>query len=315
MWERDATRLLVVEATQSDGLLERLQDIHRLAERSLQVHGAILFRGFSRSSVDAFHDFAASFGHRLLPYEFGSTPRSRIGAGVYSSTEYPADQSIPQHNEQSYTCAWPMKIWFYCETPPSERGATPISDSRALYRRIDPAIRRRFAKAGLMYVRNYGNGLDLAWQQVFRTTDRAAVEAFCRSRRIAWEWLDNERLRTWQICQSEASHPVTGAPVWFNQAHLFHVSSLAAETRDALLATVDESDLPRHVYYGDGTPIEDAILDEIRSHYDALTLSCRWQKGDVLMLDNMLTAHGRAPFRGARRILVAMAEPWPPPSG
>ena len=34
------------------------------------------------------------------------------------------------------------------------------------------------------------------------------------------------------------------------------------------------------------------------------------QRGDVLVLDHMLTAHGRRPFTGARRVLVAMGNSY-----
>lgn len=250
----------------------------------------------------------ASFGDPLLSYEFGSTPRSKVEQGVYTSTEYPAHQWIPLHNEQAYTRQWPMRIWFYCQTAASEGGETPIADSREVYRRLDPAIRQRFINKELMYVRNYGNGLDVPWQQVFNTEDPTEVERYCRSQDIAWSWKEDGELRTHQVCQAIATHPRTGDTVWFNQAHLFHVSALEADVRDALLAVVDEEDLPRHVYYGDGSPIEDDILDEIRAVYDSVTVSFPWQQGDVLMLDNMLTAHGRAPFKGPRRVVVAMAQ-------
>jgi alpha-ketoglutarate-dependent taurine dioxygenase len=310
-WQRNGTRLLVATAARSGTILDHLDEVHHLVQQCLYDQGAILFRGFAKGQIADLRDFAASFGHELLAYEFGSTPRTRIATGVYSSTEYPSHQWIPQHNEQAYTLKWPMKIWFYCDVAAPEGGETPITNSRELYRRIDPAIRRRFAEKKLLYVRNYGNGLDLPWEQVFQTSERAAVEAFCRTQQIAWEWLADEGLRTRQICQSEAQHPVTGAMVWFNQAHLFHLSSLEPEVRASLLAVVDEVDLPRNVYYGDGTPIEDSILDDIRGLYGELMLSFRWQEGDILLLDNMLTAHGRAPFKGPRRIVVAMAESWP----
>jgi len=274
----------------------------------LERAGGILFRGFQVPDVAAFKDFAASFGDPLLNYEFGSTPRSKVEQGVYTSTEYPAHQSIPLHNEQAYTRQWPMRIWFYCHTAAPEGGETPIADSREVYRRLDPALRERFMSRGLMYVRNYGNGLDVPWQQVFNTEDPAAVEAYCRSQGIAWEWKDDGELRTRQLCQAAATHPRTGEAVWFNQAHLFHVSALEAQVREALLAIVEEEDLPRHVFYGDGAPIEDAVLDEIRAVYDSVTVRFPWQQGDVLMLDNMLAAHGRAPFKGARRVVVAMAQ-------
>jgi alpha-ketoglutarate-dependent taurine dioxygenase len=282
--------------------------IRSFAAEHLERAGGILFRGFAVPDVSAFKDFAASFGDPLLSYEFGSTPRSKVEQGVYTSTEYPAHQSIPLHNEQAYTRQWPMRIWFYCHTAAPAGGETPIADSREVYRRIDPAIRARFVEKGLMYVRNYGNGLDVPWQQVFNTDDPVAVEAFCREQDVVCEWKDEGELRTRQVCQAVAAHPRTGEAVWFNQAHLFHVSALEEAVREALLEVVDEADLPRHVYYGDGSPIEEAILDEIRAAYDSVTIRFPWQQGDVLMLDNMLAAHGRAPFKGPRRVVVAMAQ-------
>jgi hypothetical protein len=63
-----------------------------------------------------------------------------------------------------------------------------------------------------------------------------------------------------------------------------------------------------NTYYGDGSPIEPKVLDQLRAAYNAETVSFPWQKGDLLMLDNMLVAHGRSPFVGPRQILVGMAE-------
>ena len=110
-------------------------------------------------------------------------------------------------------------------------------------------------------------------------------------------------MRTRQVCQAVATHPHTGEAVWFNQAHLFHVSSLEAEIRESLLAS-DEP--PRNAYYGDGSPIEDVVLDEVRAAYAKEAVVFPWQRGDILVVDNMLTAHGRRPYRGARKIVVAM---------
>jgi alpha-ketoglutarate-dependent taurine dioxygenase len=303
----DAKLPRVISAREA-GAAPDAQAIKRSMERELTGAGALLLRGFALASVSAFERLVATVTPGLLPYEFGSTPRSQIDGRVYSSTEYPAHQWIPQHNEQSYTREWPLKVWFHCVTAASEGGATPISDSRSVYRRLSPALRARFEREGVMYVRNYGNGLDLSWQEVFRTESKQELEAFCRRAQISCEWKDGGELRTRQVCQASARHPRTEERVWFNQAHLFHVSNLEPSIQEGLLSFLREDELPRNAFYGDGSGIEADALAEIRAAYDAETISFGWQSGDVLLVDNMLVAHGRAPFTGARKVVVAMAE-------
>jgi len=197
-------------------------------------------------------------------------------------------------------------LGFFCVQPAVQGGETPLADSRKVFTRIDPAVRERFSERQVSYVRNYGEGLDLSWENVFQTDDRAEVEAFCRQNGIEFEWKSAERLRTVQCCQSVARHPQTGEFVWFNQAHLFHVSSLEAEVRDLLLTSSEEP--PRNAYFGDGSAISDADLESVRAVYEAETIAFLWQKGDVLIVDNMLVAHGRRPFSGPRKIVVGMGQ-------
>jgi alpha-ketoglutarate-dependent taurine dioxygenase len=293
-------------AGRGETLLGALPRLREAIDAQLPVVGGVLLRGFDVPSVDAFRAFAAGFGHPLLSYEFGSTPRSAVGGGIYTSTEYPAHQHIPLHNEQAYTREWPMKIWFHCAVAAAEGGETPIADSRAVLRRMPEAIRRRFER-GIIYVRNYGE-FDVPWQQVFNTEDRAEVEAFCGRAGIRCEWNDDRGLRTWQLCQGIELHPRSGEAVWFNQAHLFHVSNLQPEVRESLEDLLGEENLPRNVYDADGKPIPDSVFDEIRGVLAEQTVSFPWQAGDVLMLDNMLAAHARTPFKGPRKVVVAMAE-------
>lgn len=307
---RDGLTLpLCVEPVRSgDSLQDCIKDIQALVTQSLLEHGGLLFRGFQVGGVEQFKAFTQCFESPLLSYEYGSTPRSQVNSGVYSSTEYPAHQHIPLHAEQAYTTDWPMKIWFYSVQCAETGGETPIADNRAIYRQIDASVRTRFEQKKLMYVRNFGNGLDVDWQDVFNTDNPAEVEAFCRRQGIECEWKPDGELRTRQICQATARHPITGDDVWFNQAHLFHVSNLDAEIRETLLSIVDEEDLPRNVYYGDGSAIELSALQHIRDVLQQQAIIFPWQPDDVMMLDNMLSAHARQPFTGSRKVVVAMAE-------
>src|ERR1044072_5466946 len=140
----------------------------------------------------------------------------------------------------SYTRNWTMVLVFLCVEAAPEGGETPIADSRRVFNQIDPAVRERFARKQVMYVRNYGEALDLSWQNVFQTEDREEVEDYCRSAKIEFEWKGNNELRTKQVCQAIATHPDTGEQVWFNQAHLFHVSNLGEQMRESLFASADE---------------------------------------------------------------------------
>ncbi|MBS0181970.1 MAG: TauD/TfdA family dioxygenase [Nitrospira sp.] len=299
---------LVVSPTDKHSLAEYRDAIKQMVSTHLSTVGGLLFRGFPIESATDFETLVKMLSPALASYEFGSTPRSQVHNQIYTSTEYPPHQHIPLHNEQAYTTEWPMKIWFYCAQVSPEGGYTPIADSREVYRHIPIRIRERFLAEGVMYVRNYGNGLDVPWNKVFNTMDRRVVEQYCRSTGIEYEWKADGELRTRQVCQAVSVHPRTRETVWFNQAHLFHVSNLEPAVREALLSFVNEEDLPRQAFYGDGTPIESTVLDEIRDVYQCHAVQFPWQRGDVLMLDNMLVAHGRTPFRGPREILVAMAE-------
>jgi len=302
--------VLMTPAREGEGLLAAGQRLRRHIDEALLVTGGVLLRGFAVPGIDAFREFAAAFGHPLLKYEFASTPRSEVassGAGIYTSTEYPAHQSIPLHNEQAYTREWPMKIWFHCVTAAPAGGETPIADSRAVYRHMPQRIRDLFAP-GVLYVRNFGE-MDVPWQQVFNTTSHTEVEAFCARSGIGWEWKEDDGLRTRQLCQAIETHPVTGETVWFNQAHLFHISAREAEEREVLEDLYGIENLPRNTYFADGSTIGDDIFAEVRAVLDAQTVTFPWQAGDVLMLDNMLAAHARSPFKGPRKVVVAMAEP------
>ncbi len=296
-----------MEAQPGQALQDLGDDARAAIRNALRNVGGVLLRGYRVASPLAFRAFAASFGKPLASYEFGSTPRHQVYAGIYTSTEYPAHQHIPLHNEQSYTRSWPERIWFHCVKPSETGGETPIADSRRIHDALPAGLRETFATRELLYVRNYSSALDLPWQRVFNTDDRTEVERYCEAQGIEWEWKANGELRTRQRCQAVLQHPETGAWVWFNQAHLFHVSALEPTTRASLLAAVGEDELPRNVYFGDGSRIGDEMLDVVRRAYRDATVAFPWQAGDVLMLDNLLVAHGRHPYTGDRKVIVAMA--------
>ncbi|MEA2693981.1 MAG: hypothetical protein QOJ16_3368, partial [Acidobacteriota bacterium] len=280
-----------------------------LLEGKLRQHGGLLFRGFDLQGPEDLEKLIQAVSGESLEYRERSSPRTAVQGNIYTSTDYPANQPIFLHNENSYQQEWPRKIFFFCQQPPAEGGETPIADCRRVLAGIAPEIRDRFASRKWMYVRNFGDGFGLSWETVFQSTDREQVERHCREKGIEAEWKAGDRLRTRAVRSALVRHPHTGETLWFNHATFFHVSTLEPSLQEALLAELGEGELPANTYYGDGAPIEPEVMEHLREAYRNATVSFPWQKGDLLLLDNMLVAHGRAPYSGTRKILVGMAEP------
>lgn len=303
---------LVVEPLMSGDLdlTEWVRNNLELVERKLLEHGAILFRGFGMSNVKDFEAFARVIAPELANYVEGSSPRIMLGDKVYTSTEYPPEYFVSLHNELSYAHRWPGKLLFFCAVEPREGGETPIADSRKVLQRLSPQLLERFTAKGVKYLRNLHGGLGagLSWQTVFETSDRARVEEYCREGGIEIAWKDDGGLWTSQVRQAVTTHPRTGEQVWFNQVDQWHPSNLGEEVARALIATTREEDLPISAYHGDGSPLAAEDLDEIRQAYRDVMVTFPWRQKDVLVVDNMLVAHGRMPFTPPRRVMVAMGD-------
>ncbi|UZW58371.1 non-ribosomal peptide synthetase [Lysobacter enzymogenes] len=276
-------------------------------DERLATHGAILFRGFRLPEVSEFERFVKVTSGEPLTYSERSSPRSQVRGAIYTSTDHPPEYPIFLHNEQSYNVTFPARIFFHCLVASQTGGQTPIADTRRVLGRISAQTRDRFERSGYMYVRNFGDGLGLSWQNAFQTASPTAVEAYCRANDIGYEWKGDGRLKTWQVRRVTARHAQTGETVWFNHATFFHVSTLDAQLQERLRDEFGEDALPNQTYYGDGTPIPAEVMQELREAYLAEKTSFPWQPGDVLMLDNMLCAHGREPYTGARKVVVGMA--------
>jgi len=281
-------------------------------EASLISRGAILFRDFKPLSVEEFEAFINATSDEWAEYREAATPRTHVSGNIYTSTDYPAGQTIFLHNENSHCDSWPMKLYFLCLVPAERGGETPLADCRKVYESIPLAVRENFRRKKIMYVRNYGDGLGLSWQVAFKTERKDEVDQYCGRAGIETAWTSGG-LRTSYVREAVATHPRTGEVVWFNHGTFFHSSTLEPSLRETLLAEVGEENLPYSTYYGDGSTIEPSVLDKLREIYRQETISFPWRKGDLLMVDNMLVAHGRAPYSGTRRIVVGMAEPFSGP--
>jgi alpha-ketoglutarate-dependent taurine dioxygenase len=274
----------------------------------LSRYGALLFRGFQIYSESTFTRLVTSFEIKRQEYMEGATPRTRIGDAVYTSTEFPASETIALHNELTYVRNWPTRIVFCCLQPAESGGETPIADERKVLKRLDPGIVECFRAKGWMLTRNFNDGIGLSWKSAYHTEDREVVQQYFRDNDISYEWQSHDRLRTSQVRQAISKHPITAEEAWFNHIAFWHMSSLPPDVRSVLVAEFGEHGLPFNTYYGDGSAIDDKTISEIRDACAAEIVAFPWERGDVLLLDNMLIAHGRYPYQGARRVIVAMGD-------
>lgn len=268
-------------------------------------HGGILFRDFGLKTPQDFEAFAEAIEPELYG-SYGDLPKKEGGKKTYRSTPYPEKQMILYHNESSHLDRWPRKQWFFCELPSPVGGATPIVDCREMLRRLPRDLVSEFERKDLLYVRTFTPGLDVSWQDFYKTDDRGGVERRLAAAGIAWHWLDSDTLQTRTPCPAVITHPWTGERVFFNQIQLHHIACLEAQVREDLLETAGLDRLPRHVTYGDGSPISDEVIATIGRVYEECAVRFQWRQGDVVMLDNMLAAHARDPYEGPRKIVVAM---------
>jgi hypothetical protein len=278
-------------------------------QQKLLKHGALLLRGLPVLTATEFAQFVRSFsGRELLDYAGGASPRIKLCGGVYTSTEYSETVRLSLHNELSYTYRWPRQLFFCCVVPAKEGGETPIADSRAILKGIDAEVLRLFKRKKIRYVRNLTGqaGDGFSWQDAFETFDKGKVENYCREGGVEFEWKEDGGLWLSETRPATAKHRVTGEEVWFNQAEGFHPSALDAETYRALISLMKEEEFRLNAYFGDGSPIDLSALEHIREIVKREMVLVEWQAGDILILDNMLTAHGRMPFKGARKVLLAM---------
>ena len=289
-------------------LVDRLEQDASKIRDSLPTKKAILYRGFSIKTEKDFQATVRALGDEPFNYIEKSSLRKEVRQGIYTSTEHPEDQEIKLHCEHSYSYQWPLRLIFSCLTPAAEGGATTLSDAQKVRTLLPRIVQDRFLHQGVIYVRNFGNKLGLDWQYVFGTDSKREVENYCREHQIRYEWWGNRNLKTYSKRPAFRSHPITGELLWFNHAYFFNPRSLDQNLYANLMKYCREDTLPFNTFYGDGQQIEKDVLAEISKALNFSKISHYWQKGDFLILDNMLVAHGRMPFRGERKVLLAMTQ-------
>lgn len=297
--------ILRVEAT---GDAARWAAEHRNALRALVAeHGALLVRGLGLRDAAETEAVFRQLGSLMTERE-AFAPRRQYSEGVYSASKWPPSQHMCMHHELSYIAEPPGLMLFACLVAPTSGGETPVADSPNVLNGLPANLVERFERVGWLLIRNYNEEIGASVAEAFGTDDRRAVESYFRANAIQFEWQPNGGLRTWQRCSAVVRHPHTGQRCWFNQIAFLNEWTMDPEVREYLVDTYGEDGLPFNTRFGNGDPIGPDSVQLMDEVYEKNTARERWLAGDLMLVDNVRTAHARESFEGPREVLVAMAD-------
>ncbi|WP_018277039.1 TauD/TfdA family dioxygenase [Teredinibacter turnerae] len=304
---------LIIKQTNNGKAVDLVAWVKRnrgFVDSSILDYGALIFRGFDVETVAAFEAVAtACTSENWVDYIEATSPRSQVQSKTSTSTDYDSKYKIFPHNEKSYSADWPRYVFFYCKNPPTAQGSTPLVDCRRVYMAIPEAIRSRFKRDKLMYVRQFSNYMGIPWQKAFNVESKEEMEAYCQANFIdKIEWKDDGTPKITYTRNAAIKHPVTGDPCWFNHGVFFNVHAMEPALKEIFLSAFEEDELPYNTYYGTGTKIEKETVASLSKIYYDNAVSIPYEKNDIIFMDNILIAHGREPFEGDRKIYVTMTE-------
>lgn len=285
---------------------------HREAvDEAVAEHGALLLRGLDLPDTASAEAAVRAVTDELMDEYEPFAARATYRPGLYSSTEWPPEEPMCMHHELSYARQVPSRVVFACLTAPAEGGAVALADGAAVLCGLPADLVERFERHGWELRRTHNGPVGVDWQSAFGTTDPAEVERYCARNGIDWVWAVDGTLRTSRVRPAVLRHPGTGERVWFNQIAFLNEWTMDPAVREYLVFEFGPEGLPFTTRCGDGSPLDRATVDLINDVYDAHTVREPWQAGDLLVVDNLRMAHSRDPYRGERRIAVALADPAP----
>jgi hypothetical protein len=268
--------------------------------------GVVMFRGFPLITDRDFDRFVAAFGLPNFKYEDCLSNAVRVVKTdrVFTANEAPPDVRIFLHHEMAQTPVYPSKLFFFCEKPADEGGATPMCRSDILFDRITqecPQFAQDCRTKGLRYshvmpaANDSASGMGRSWQSTLRSETPQQAEARLQSLGYTWKWLHDGCLRVTTPVLPAVRQLASGRTAFFNQLiAAFH------GWKDA------RNDPANAITFGDGTRLDTAVMQQVIEMAEALTFDTPWQAGDVALVDNYVAMHGRRPFKGTRKVLASL---------
>ena len=281
---------------------------HRGVRALAAEHGSVLIRGLGLDDATGFEAVAHQLTAALVAEVEAFAPRQPRAAGVYASTPWPENQPMCMHHELSYALEFPGLMMFACIAKPAVGGTIGVADAAAVLGALPTTLVARFEREGWLLTRSYNDEIGATIAESFGSDDRTEVERYCQANAIELEWQPDGGLRTRQRRPAVVQHPLTGHRCWFNQIAFLNEWTMAPEVHEFLVDEYGADGLPFNTRFGNGDAIGADVVQLINEVYEANTTRVAWEPGDLLLVDNVRSAHSREPFEGHRDVLVAMAD-------
>ncbi|MFE3518547.1 TauD/TfdA family dioxygenase [Streptomyces sp. NPDC059166] len=276
---------------------------------ALAEHGAVLIRGLGLRTVEDVGAVLGQTGAEPVTERESFAPRLTHSPGVHSSSAWPPNQPMCMHHELSYTLGFPELLLFACLDEPTSGGATGLADASAVLEALPRELTERFEREGWLLTRSYNGEIGATVDDAFGTDDHDEVEGYCREHAIDCDWQPDGTLRTRQRRDAVITDPVSGRRCWFNQIAFLNRWTLAPEVAEYLVDEYGVDGLPFNTWYGDGGAVEEDVVRTVNEVYEERTVREPWVAGDLMLVDNVRTAHSREAYEGPREVVVAMASP------
>jgi len=296
--------------------IKSLQEQDGVFTRKLAQHGTLLFRGLPIHNAEDFSKFAHGFGYK--PHEIIGIVVNRplLAPNVAPANESPKEVLIYNHNESPQVPHAPEYIFFYSHRAPEKGGETPISSSLELFYRAQreiPEFIDELAEKGILSKVTYkvdkqyegGSTLRQAFgkeitdgddEEIKRAKIEAQIQRYGRGKHTSWEWTDEGVVLTHRL-PAIRTQPQTNLPTLFTGLAAYYKASQVNSARKNITKQL----------YGDGTPIPEKYLAHLVKITEEIRVLHKWQRGDVLVYDNIIAQHGRQPWEGEQSDRVVLA--------
>ncbi len=205
--------------------------------------------------------------------------------------------AVGLHCENGNSPFWPDLCWFYCETPPAKGSQTTVCDGVAVYDDLSESARHALLSRDIVYTRRVPERL---WKTYVQHGGGASAGDSTEAMFDALRSLMNDAGSAEIFLHDDASityrfrTPAILRKSAFNPSYRAFASSIFGPSYNY------ERPL---ITFHDGSPLGQALMDELARVSDRHTRNIDWQRNDIVGIDNRRVMHGRRAIKDTNRTI------------